>query len=130
MPPVTSLFHELVDRLYEYGKALRIAEFFEIDDVIDPADTRRWITALLESAPPRPLGTSPDRTSTPGEHPVCTTGESVAEQLIEDVVRLFDGAHAGARRQRVPVARVQDDVVVDFRESFQALDHQAVVAAR
>jgi acetyl-CoA carboxylase carboxyltransferase component len=50
------LFHELVDRLYEYGKALRIAEFFEIDDVIDPADTRRWISALLESVPPRPDG--------------------------------------------------------------------------
>ncbi len=48
-----ALFHELVDRLYEYGKALRIAEFFEIDDVIDPADTRRWITTLLESAPQR-----------------------------------------------------------------------------
>jgi len=51
-----ALFHELVDRLYEYGKALRIAEFFEIDDVIDPADTRRWITTLLESAPLRPPG--------------------------------------------------------------------------
>ena len=51
-----ALFHELVDRLYEYGKALRIAEFFEIDDVIDPADTRRWISTLLESAPPRPEG--------------------------------------------------------------------------
>ncbi len=50
------LFRELVDRLYEYGKALRIAEFFEIDDVIDPIDTRRWITTLLESAPPRPAG--------------------------------------------------------------------------
>ncbi len=48
-----ALFRELVDRLYEYGKALRIAEFFEIDDVIDPVDTRRWITTLLESAPPR-----------------------------------------------------------------------------
>ena len=51
-----ALYHELVDRLYEYGKALRIAEFFEIDDVIDPADTRRWISTLLESAPPRPPG--------------------------------------------------------------------------
>jgi len=51
-----ALFRELVDRLYEYGKAMRIAEFFEIDDVIDPADTRRWITTLLESAPPHPPG--------------------------------------------------------------------------
>jgi acetyl-CoA carboxylase carboxyltransferase component len=48
-----ALFEELVARLYEYGKALSIAEYFEIDDVIDPADTRRWVTTLLESAPPR-----------------------------------------------------------------------------
>ena len=49
----SALFDELVARLYEHGKALSIAEYFEIDDVIDPADTRRWITALLESAPAR-----------------------------------------------------------------------------
>ena len=48
-----ALFQELVDKLYEHGKALSIAEFFEIDDVIDPAESRRWITTLLESAPPR-----------------------------------------------------------------------------
>ena len=46
------LFQELVGRLYEHGKALSIAEWFEIDDVIDPADTRRWISTLLSSAPP------------------------------------------------------------------------------
>ena len=54
-----ALFHELVDRLYEKGKALSIAEYFEIDDVIDPADTRRWLSAILESAPPRAAGSSP-----------------------------------------------------------------------
>ena len=52
-----ALFRELVDRLYEHGKALSIAEYFEIDDVIDPAESRRWITTLLESAPPRAPGT-------------------------------------------------------------------------
>lgn len=51
-----ALFQELVDRLYERGKALSIAEYFEIDDVIDPAETRRWITTLLESSPQRPPG--------------------------------------------------------------------------
>jgi acetyl-CoA carboxylase carboxyltransferase component len=51
-----ALFRELVDRLYEHGKAIRFAEVFEIDDVIDPADTRRWITTLLDAAPPRPDG--------------------------------------------------------------------------
>lgn len=52
-----ALFAELVDRLYEHGKALSIAEYFEVDDVIDPADTRRWIATLLGSAPP-PTSTS------------------------------------------------------------------------
>ena len=41
---------ELVDRMYEIGKALSVASYFEIDDVIDPADTRRWLTALLDAA--------------------------------------------------------------------------------
>ena len=47
------LFTQLVDRLYEHGKALSIATWFEIDDVIDPADTRRWLSTLLRSVPPR-----------------------------------------------------------------------------
>jgi acetyl-CoA carboxylase carboxyltransferase component len=54
-----ALFRELVDRLYEIGKAVRFAEVFEIDEVIDPVDSRRWITTLLDAAPPRPEGTSP-----------------------------------------------------------------------
>ena len=53
------LFRELVDRLYEIGKAVRFAEVFEIDDVIDPVDTRRWITTLFDAAPPRPEGATP-----------------------------------------------------------------------
>jgi acetyl-CoA carboxylase carboxyltransferase component len=42
--------------LYEHGKALSIAEYFEIDDVIDPVDTRRWITTILDAAVPRSPG--------------------------------------------------------------------------
>jgi len=34
------------------GKAVNYAPFFEIDDVIDPAESRGWIVAGLESAPP------------------------------------------------------------------------------
>ncbi len=45
------LFHDMVNRLYEHGKALSVATHFEIDDVIDPADSRRWITAILDSIP-------------------------------------------------------------------------------
>ncbi len=37
--------------MYEHGKALSAASHFEIDDVIDPADTRRWIVSILAAAP-------------------------------------------------------------------------------
>jgi acetyl-CoA carboxylase carboxyltransferase component len=38
---------QMVKIAYERGKALNAASMFEVDDVIDPADTRRWITAAL-----------------------------------------------------------------------------------
>ena len=44
-------FQARVAEMYERGKALNAASHFEIDDVIDPADTRRWIVAILRSAP-------------------------------------------------------------------------------
>ena len=46
-----ALFREMVDRMYAHGKAVSVASFFEIDDVIDPADTRRWITTIFDAAP-------------------------------------------------------------------------------
>ncbi len=46
-----ALFRTMVDRMYEHGKAVSVATHFEIDDVIDPADTRRWVTTLLDAAP-------------------------------------------------------------------------------
>lgn len=45
-------YEEMVVAMYEKGKALNTAALFEIDDVIDPADTRRIIMAGLRSAPP------------------------------------------------------------------------------
>ncbi|MGE0138153.1 MAG: carboxyl transferase domain-containing protein [Ilumatobacteraceae bacterium] len=45
-------FQTMVDRMYEHGKALNAASHFEIDDVIDPADSRRWISTMLATAPP------------------------------------------------------------------------------
>ncbi len=45
-------YEAMVDRMYEHGKALNAATYFEIDDVIDPADSRRWITTAFGSAPP------------------------------------------------------------------------------
>ncbi|HWF77662.1 MAG TPA: carboxyl transferase domain-containing protein [Caulobacteraceae bacterium] len=45
-------FDEMVARAYEGGKAINQATTYRIDDVIDPADTRRWIMAALKSLPP------------------------------------------------------------------------------
>ncbi|HET6614559.1 MAG TPA: carboxyl transferase domain-containing protein, partial [Dehalococcoidia bacterium] len=47
-------FDEMVERMYRHGKAVNTASHFEIDDVIDPADSRRWIAAALRSAPAPP----------------------------------------------------------------------------
>jgi acetyl-CoA carboxylase carboxyltransferase component len=43
-------FDELVAAAYEQGKALNVASVFEIDDVIDPADTRAVVSAVLAAA--------------------------------------------------------------------------------
>jgi len=37
----------LIERAYQHSKALNVASTFELDDVIDPADTRRWILAAI-----------------------------------------------------------------------------------
>ncbi|MEN0137815.1 MAG: carboxyl transferase domain-containing protein [Rhodococcus sp. (in: high G+C Gram-positive bacteria)] len=39
-------FTQLVDAAYQHGKALNAATIFELDDVIDPADTRAWVVRL------------------------------------------------------------------------------------
>jgi acetyl/propionyl-CoA carboxylase alpha subunit/acetyl-CoA carboxylase carboxyltransferase component len=46
------LFDEMVERMYRHGKAVNTASHFEIDDVIDPMESRRWIMSALRSAPP------------------------------------------------------------------------------
>ena len=45
-------YRELVDALYERGKALNVAPFLSFDAVIDPAQSRRWILRGLDSFPP------------------------------------------------------------------------------
>jgi acetyl-CoA carboxylase carboxyltransferase component len=44
-------FDAAVAAAYDRGKGISMAEYFEIDDVIDPADTRRWIRMLLDDHP-------------------------------------------------------------------------------
>ncbi len=46
------VFNEKVAAAYEAAKAVNAAEFFGIDDVIDPAESRAWVVAGLRSLPP------------------------------------------------------------------------------
>jgi acetyl/propionyl-CoA carboxylase alpha subunit/acetyl-CoA carboxylase carboxyltransferase component len=45
-----ALYDQLVARLYAAGKATSMAAALEIDAVIDPADTRRWIVGGMDAA--------------------------------------------------------------------------------
>jgi acetyl/propionyl-CoA carboxylase alpha subunit/acetyl-CoA carboxylase carboxyltransferase component len=46
-----AFYDKMVARIYEVGKAVNIASHFEFDDVIDPANSRKWIIAALGSVP-------------------------------------------------------------------------------
>jgi acetyl-CoA carboxylase carboxyltransferase component/biotin carboxyl carrier protein len=50
----TEVFEEMVARMYDHGKALNAATHFEIDDVIDPFDSRTRVVEALRAAPPPP----------------------------------------------------------------------------
>ena len=47
-------FDEMVAEAYERAKAVNAASFFGVDDVIDPATSRDWVVAGLNSLPPTP----------------------------------------------------------------------------
>ena len=50
-------FDEMVAAAYAGGRALSRGAYPSLDDVIDPADTRKWIAAGLRSLPPQPVRT-------------------------------------------------------------------------
>jgi acetyl-CoA carboxylase carboxyltransferase component/biotin carboxyl carrier protein len=54
-------YKDKVAQLYANGKAVSIASVLEIDEVIDPAETRHWIMAGLRSMPPLPPRTGRKR---------------------------------------------------------------------
>ena len=43
------LFRKLVDDLYEKGKGINAASLLEFDTVLDPAETRKWISMLIKN---------------------------------------------------------------------------------
>ncbi|HEY5194282.1 MAG TPA: carboxyl transferase domain-containing protein [Solirubrobacteraceae bacterium] len=47
-PERERVFRATVAAAYEHGQGLNMAAYGEIDDVIDPADSRRWIATLFD----------------------------------------------------------------------------------
>ncbi|HLZ69242.1 MAG TPA: carboxyl transferase domain-containing protein [Dehalococcoidia bacterium] len=45
-------FERMVAAAYERGRALNAAHVFEVEDVIDPAESRHWLLAGLKASPP------------------------------------------------------------------------------
>ncbi|MFT7652166.1 MAG: acetyl/propionyl-CoA carboxylase alpha subunit [Limisphaerales bacterium] len=46
-----STYQRMVDDMYMRGKAVNMASHFELDEVIDPAESRKWISSGLRSVP-------------------------------------------------------------------------------
>ena len=55
------VFDKMVAAAYDHGKAVNMAAQGEIDDVIDPADSRAWIMTALHATPPVPPRTGKKR---------------------------------------------------------------------
>jgi len=56
-----AVFTDRVDKAYERAKAVNSAEFYGIEDVIDPASSREWIVAGLNGVPEPPPRTEKKR---------------------------------------------------------------------
>jgi acetyl-CoA carboxylase carboxyltransferase component len=47
-----ALYERLVAQMYEKGKGISVAQTFEVDAVIDPAETRQWLLRGLQATAP------------------------------------------------------------------------------
>lgn len=45
------LYNDLLGKFYDQSKAINVASVLELDEVIDPKDTRKWIISILNSRP-------------------------------------------------------------------------------
>ena len=55
------LAKKLVDELYEKGKAINAASLFEFDTVLDPIESRDWISMVVESPAVNSIKTAKNR---------------------------------------------------------------------
>ena len=110
-------FQQMVERMYEHGKAVNTASHFEIDDVIDPADTRRWITAMLDvgaAAPPRAARSA--RTSTRGRRTRCMIDEVELRVVRLPYKSVFKTSFAAETEKHAVIVTVRSGGVEGYGE--------------
>ncbi|MBT8221136.1 MAG: hypothetical protein KJP00_15015, partial [Bacteroidia bacterium] len=44
-----ALYEKLLHEAYQHGKAINVASVLEIDEVIDPIESRKWIMTVLDT---------------------------------------------------------------------------------
>ena len=93
------VFEATVAAAYEHGRGLNMAAYGEIDDVIDPADSRRWIATLFDEQGRSVAATRrarSARTSTPGDRAL---GPSARAPIPDRRQRRYhpQGRHRAAR---------------------------------
>ena len=80
---------EVTEHAHEHAKALNAATIFELDDVIDPVDSRRLIAATLTAAGG---GSATGRPPAPGRHLVGPPPTCCASSSASPEARLESGA--------------------------------------
>ena len=103
-----------------------MASYFEIDDVIDPADSRRWIATLFDE-PTAPLvgapGQAPAATSTPGsQRPLSQSQRSQAPRSSTSWLSTL----TPSRSDRL-VDRPLEPRIVERDQSPALIAHQVVM---
>jgi len=61
IPARKARYDALVAEAYAWARAVNAGTVFEVDDVIDPANTRKWLIMGLNSVPPAPVRTHKKR---------------------------------------------------------------------
>ena len=56
-------YEKMVAKAYQTGKALNYASLFSVDDTIDPADSRHWVSNIMKSIRREPKGPGKRRAS-------------------------------------------------------------------
>ena len=123
-----ALFEQMVARAYEHGKAVNTASHFEIDDVIDPADSRRWIIRALRSVPPPPDRTGQEATQ--HRHLVSREDPIMPTSRIRELAEQHWNGEGDLVHAHHPVMPVEGRVAEELLDGVLVREERGVASPR